>query len=313
MCLQRKHSLSALPFPSTVVLLLVVSCPDFGETFLPFLISKRYNPPSLLSMDSSLPASQLLASSFKFPIIIGACVTMCALICTWSGNKTCCSVNSLSRTVGHMERRIASRMSFDNWSPVRSRCCCSRFSHAWMACERSSLLAVFGGDKICLLSSKLLPAASESYRAASLRYCSKPGSRSAPQTTSIASPSVLEIKQCCNSSSISLVTPKSCWRFVTANRQLPVLCILHRLFQHARRRRSPLPSMTMFSNSGHSSSRIVPASNSSAPPPECVSSHQSDCEEYSILGRSSAEMIEVLREPFGVLQILVVIVPVVRE
>ena len=44
-----------------------------------------------------------------------------------------------------------------------------------------------------------------------------------------------------------------------------------------------------------------------------MSSHQSDCEEYSILGGSSAEMIEVLREPFDVLQILVVIVPVVRE
>ena len=78
---------------------------------------------------------------------------------------------------------------------------------------------------------------------------------------------------------------------------------------HALRRRSPLPSMTMFSNSGHSSSRIVPASISSAPPIGRTTSYQSDCGEYSFLDGS----IEVLREPLEVLQILVVIVPVIRE
>ena len=31
-------------------------------------------------------------------------------------------------------------------------------------CERSSILAPFGGDKICLLSSRLLPAADGSHR-----------------------------------------------------------------------------------------------------------------------------------------------------
>ena len=85
-----------------------------------------------------------------------------------------------------------------------------------MVCERSSILAAFGGDKICLLSSRLFLAANGSYRAANLHHCSKPGTRSAPRTTSIASPSVPEIKKCCNSSSISFVTPKSCWRCVTA-------------------------------------------------------------------------------------------------
>ena len=115
-----------------------------------------------------------------------------------------------------MERRIASRMSLGNWSPVRSRCRCSRFSQACMVCERSSILATFGSDKICLLSSRLLPAANGSYKATSLRQCSKPGSRSAPRTTSTASRSVLAIKKCCNYWSISFVTPKSCWTFVTA-------------------------------------------------------------------------------------------------
>ena len=79
-----------------------------------------------------------------------------------------------------------------------------------MVCERSSILADFGGDKICLLSSRLLPAANGSYKAASLRHCSKPGSRSVPRTISRASPSVLEIKKCCNSWSISFVTLNSC-------------------------------------------------------------------------------------------------------
>ena len=104
----------------------------------------------------------------------------------------------LSRSVGHMEMRIASRMSLGNWSPVRSRCRCSQFSHAWMLCTRSSIWAASGGDKICLLSSKLLPAANGSYRAAGLLHCSRPGSRSAPRITSRASPSILEIKKCCN-------------------------------------------------------------------------------------------------------------------
>ena len=83
-------------------------------------------------------------------------------------------------------------------------------------CERSSILTTFGGDRICRLSSRLLPAANGSYRAASRRHCSRPGSRSAPRTVSRASPSVLEIKKCCSSWSISFVTPKLCWRFVTA-------------------------------------------------------------------------------------------------
>ena len=65
-----------------------------------------------------------------------------------------------------MEKRIASRMSLGNWSPVRSLCLCSRFSHFRIVCERSFILVAFGGDKIWRLSSKLLPAASGSYKAA---------------------------------------------------------------------------------------------------------------------------------------------------
>ena len=114
-----------------------------------------------------------------------------------------------------MEKIIASRMSLGNWSPVRSRWRCSKIHQAWMVCGRSSMLAAFGGDKISLLSSRLLPAANGSYRAASLHHCSNPVSRSAHRTTSRASPSVLEIKKCCSSWSSS-VTPNSCWRSVAS-------------------------------------------------------------------------------------------------
>ena len=157
---ERKHALSVLPFPPPLVLPVLESCWGLVKTFLPFLISKRYSSPSSLSTNSSLLARWLLSSSLKCPIIFGArsqvrlliTVTMRAFICAQSGNK-CCAVNSFSRSVGHVERRIASRMSSGNWSPVRSRCRRSRFSQVWMACERSSVLALFGGDKICLLSS----------------------------------------------------------------------------------------------------------------------------------------------------------------
>ena len=71
--------------------------PGLGENFLA-VSSKRYNSPF------SPSTRWLLASSFKYPIIIGAgprvrlwmTVTMCALICASSGNKRCCAVNSLS-------------------------------------------------------------------------------------------------------------------------------------------------------------------------------------------------------------------------
>ena len=53
------------------------------------------------------------------------------------------------------KRRIASRMSLGNWSPVRSRWRCSKISQAWTVCAGSSIWAAFGGDKICLLSSRL--------------------------------------------------------------------------------------------------------------------------------------------------------------
>ena len=79
-----------------------------------------------------------------------------------------------SKSVGHIERRRASRMSSGNWSPVRYRWRCSKISQAWMVCARSSILAAFGGDKICLLSSRLLPAANGSQRAANFRHCSLP-------------------------------------------------------------------------------------------------------------------------------------------
>ena len=194
--------------------------------------------------------------------------------------QMCWAVNSFSRSVGHMERRTASRMSLGNWSSVRSRWRCSRFSQAWMVRESSSMLAAFVGDKICLQSSRLLPAANGSYRAASLRPCSRPGSRSAPRTISRDSPSVLEIKKCCNSCHLVRHIEfmlKMCHR----DRLLLVLCALHRLFQNGVHYagRSPLPDMTKFSSSGRSSFRTGRVSKSSAPPTGRATSYPPYCEE----------------------------------
>ena len=92
---------------------------------------------------------------------------------------------------------------------MRSRCLRSRFSQAWIAYKRSSILVTLGGDKICLLSPKTFSIARGSYKRASLRHCSRPGSRSPQRIASRASPSVLAIKICC-------VTANSCSRFATA-------------------------------------------------------------------------------------------------
>ena len=69
------------------------------------------------------------------------------------------------RSMGHIERRIASRMSLGNSHQCVSLCRCSKISQAWMVRESSSIWAAFGGDKICLLSSRLLQAANGSWRA----------------------------------------------------------------------------------------------------------------------------------------------------
>ena len=133
---------------------------------------------------------------------------------------------------------------------MRSRCRCPRFSQAWMVCERSSILATFGSDKICLLLSRLLPAANGSYKAASLCHCSKPGSRSAPRTTSRASSSVLR------SRNVAILDPSrsSLQSHVgDLSRQSVASCSPHSSSPvsalHAVRRRRPLPNTTRFSNS----------------------------------------------------------------
>ena len=89
---------------------------------------------------------------------------------------------------------------------------------------------------------------------ASLRHCSRRGSRSAPRDTSKASPSVLETKKCCNSWSASVVTPKT-WRLDSE-----IFCFLlflhatlHVSAVHAPHQQSPLPSTTRVSNSHRAS------------------------------------------------------------
>ena len=67
---------------------------------------------------------------------------------------------------------------------------------------------LFGGDKICLLTCKLRPAANESHSAAFV-FASVPDLIPVQlhELLSRASPSVLEIKKCCNSWSFSFATP----------------------------------------------------------------------------------------------------------
>ena len=167
-----------------------------------------------------------------------------------------------SKSVVNIERRIADRMSSGNWSPVRCRCRCSKISHAWMVCT-SSISAAFGGDRICLLSSGLLPAADGSWRAANLPHCSKHGSRSAPRTISGASPSVLEVKNIAilgPSHSSCRTHAKSVSRRLASSGALRPSSPASAL--RAPLRRSPLPDMTKFSNSARSSFRTGRASKS---------------------------------------------------
>ena len=91
---QRKHAVAVLPFPPPFVLSLIRSCRGLVKTF--------YNSPSSPSTSSSLLVSWLLASSFKFPIIIGAGPRV-RLICAKSGNKCCCADNSLKISKTHGE------------------------------------------------------------------------------------------------------------------------------------------------------------------------------------------------------------------
>ena len=178
---QGKHSLSVLLFPPPSVLPLLESCRGFVKTF--FLQTVQF---SVFTFNKHVTGGIVIAGHFV----------------------RCCAVNSFSRSVGHMVKRTASRMSSGCFYPVRSRCLCSEFSQARMACEKSSFL-VSCGDKNRLLSHKLRPAANGPYSAAGHRHCSRPDSRSAPRITSRASPSVLEMKKCCNSWPISFVTPNS--------------------------------------------------------------------------------------------------------
>ena len=163
----------------------------------------------------------------------------------------------------------------------------------------------FGGDEMCLLSSKLRPAASGSYSAASLHHCSRPDSRSTPELLLqswklryvvplglfLSSHRILESST--RKSADSCILPSS----------LPV-SVLNALTLD---QRSPLPSSTKFSNSGPSSFRTDLASDASAPPTVYVTSHRFDCAEDSFLDGSFG----VLRGPLDALPTLVAIAPVI--
>ena len=156
---------------------------------------------------------------------------------------------------------------------MRCRCRRSRFSQAWIACERPSILAAFGGDKICLLSSKLHPAVNGSYTAARLLHCSTWflfSSTDNLQSFSF-SPNVAILDSSRSSlqshvEDLSQRSAVSC--FLRSSSPVSAL--------HELRRRSLLPSTTRLSNLGRSSFRTDLASNSLAPPIGRATSYQSD-------------------------------------
>ena len=183
---QRKHSLSCSTLPSAFSVAFARIVSGFGENFL---TASAFQPVqfSIFTLYKFV-TSGIVVAAFIAQIshhhwsktasgTADDCYDVFIHLCTvWAQVLLCCQL-----FLTHGERRITSRMSFGNWSPVRSQCRCSRFSQDWMACERSPFWVTVGGDKICLLSSKLPPAAKGSYKAASLRHCSKPGSQSAPR------------------------------------------------------------------------------------------------------------------------------------
>ena len=132
----------------------------------------------------------------------------------------------------------------------------------WMVCERSSVWAAFGGDKICLLSSRLLPAAKGSYRAANLRHCSKSGSRSVQLLGQFPELPLLSSR----SRNVAIFGHLVCYvEFVLevchSDRLHLILCGLHRLLQryvhHADevsrqiRPSSPAGAVLLFEPVGH--------------------------------------------------------------
>ena len=211
----------------------------------------------------------------------------------------------MSRTTGaleicgtHGEKNSKSHVFWSEWSPVRSRCRCSMFSQAWMACERSSICAAFSGDKICLLSSRLLPAANGS-------HTKQPVFAIVPdlvpvqlhgqppelllQSLRLRNVAILDPSRSSRQSPVGDVSRRSAVSgFPSSLSPATALCAL--------RRRSLLPSTTRFSNLGHSSSRTDLASNSSVPPTGRETTYPSDRGEDSCPEGSK----EVLREPLGV-------------
>ena len=159
---QREHSLSVLlfhPLPFAQIM------PRFGEDSLAVSGSQTVQF-SILTFDELVATGIVIAGIFiqtshhHWSKTTGAtvddCDSVCPHLCVVS--KTDAAVlSTLSRSVGHMERRMSMSHIF-----ACSWCLCSRFSQAWIACEKSPVLETFGGDKIYLLSSKLRPPANGS-------------------------------------------------------------------------------------------------------------------------------------------------------
>ena len=202
---QRKHTLSVVSFPPPLPLLIrtrfsenLLAAPDFQAVQLSIFTFHRF---VIVSMMIAFFVTQISHHHWSK---------------TASATVNCCAVTSFSRSVKHMESKIASRMPLDNWSPVRfSGDVVPKFPLGWCA----------GGRLFWRLSVETRSACCRPDFSTNLCHCSKPGSRSAPRTTSRASPLVLEIKKMLQilvhlvrhtEWSISSVTLNSCCRCVAA-------------------------------------------------------------------------------------------------
>ena len=173
----------------------------------------------------------------------------------------------------HREENSKSHV-LGSWSPVRSRSLGSRFFQAWRACERFFRFCwlFFGGDTICLLSSRLRPDPDKSYRTASLRHLLPDlAPVSAPRDTSRAVATLrpllkrqdqlqLLVRVCRHAEDLLLPF------FLHATLPVPAL--------HTPHQQRPLPSTTSFSNSHRASARTDLASKlfGSINPVRCLAS-----------------------------------------
>ena len=178
------------------------------KTFVPFLISPRYKSPI-----------------FTFHGLVTTRIVIAGLFVQIShhhwGGTTGAAVDDSDNVCPHLcmaDAAVLSTLSHDLWDTWREE---QQVACLWVAglqCVPGVFVQSFPRlgkrargrlfwkrlveTRFACCRLHFVPAANGSYRAASLRHCSRPDSRLAPRITPNASPSVLEIEKCRNSWSV---------------------------------------------------------------------------------------------------------------